>query len=77
MEWQHQLVSDYIVIDQCLQSLPPGTANFQGEHQFSDTEVLAVYFWGMRDGHRTVNAIHRLAVTCDTGFQTCLATSST
>jgi hypothetical protein len=61
MDWQHQLVSDYMVIDQCLQSLPEDTVNFQGKNQFSDTEILAVYFWGMRNGHRTVKSIHIFA----------------
>jgi len=59
MEWEFQLVGDYIAIESTLQRISPESLSRTPPGQISDTEVLTIYFWGLRTGHRSITTIHR------------------
>lgn len=61
MEWQLQLVADYIVIESAMQCSSVSRRWRRGEPNFSDAEVLTCYCMGLRRGLRRVIDIHRLA----------------
>ena len=63
MDWQLQLISDYIEIENSMQcSSVPRRWRRKGP-DFSDSEILAIYFFGLRYGLRNVKSIHLIAST--------------
>ncbi len=61
MDWEFQLIADYIVIEDLLQGLPDKKKCHNGLPYFSDAEVIATYFYGLRMGLRTISQMHNFA----------------
>lgn len=61
MDWQFQLIADYIVIESTMQCSSVARRWRRGEPTFTDAEVLTCYCMGLRRGLRRVVDIHRLA----------------
>ena len=58
MDWEFQLVGDYIAIENLVQALNSKQQCRNNLPYFSDAEVLSVYFWGLKAGLRTIRSIH-------------------
>jgi hypothetical protein len=63
MEWQLQLIGDYIEIEKVMQCSSVPRRWHRNDPDFSDAEVLAIYFLGLRLGLRNVKKIHAMAST--------------
>lgn len=63
MDWEYQLISDYMTIEKVLQTVAPECLGRTGPNQISDTEVLSIYFWGIKSGCRDLSATYRLTAS--------------
>lgn len=63
MNWELQLISDYIIIDKLVQQYGEKQKYRSKLRYCTDSEILAAWFWGLRKGMRSLKSIHDF--TCE------------